>query len=211
MDAQQCLVAYGHSWVDGDGASERSRTFVESVGRALRMVVNNRAVGGSSSRDTKCLVAEEPPPRAAVYLVMTGLNDARLYGASPKAAKEYGSSIAVILGALRTASPQALTVVVEQPYLIDYSYFPPHNCGSDHAVDLYNTVLERAAKKDSRALYVRTPRWDAHTMLAPDTVHPNDSGHAYLAHEIVAAIKSSRSSSTTFNIAPLGASHADHE
>lgn len=155
-------------------------------------------------------MTEEPPPRAAIYLLMTGLNDARLHGASPVAAQEYAASISRILRAFHEANPDALTIVVEQPHLIDYSLYPPHNRGSDPAVDLYNEILKRAAEADPNTLYVRTPAWNAPTMLSPDTVHPNNSGHIYLAHEVVTAAMNSSSSSTTSNAAPIGGNHAEH-
>lgn len=191
VDVRHSLVAYGHSWVDGDGASQLSRKLVQSAARDLGLELDNRAVGGSSSKETAILLSAEPSPRADIYLLMTGLNDARLHGLSSTGLQEYASAISRILRTFRKTSPDALVVAVEQPHLIDYSRFPPHNHGSDRAVDLYNAILKRATDDDSNALYVRAPQWNPLTMLSADTVHPNDFGHAYLAQEIVAAINNS--------------------
>jgi len=42
-------------------------------------------------------------------------------------------------------------------------------------------ALRRAAAEDPRVVLAEADDWDPHRMLADDTVHPNDAGHACLA------------------------------
>jgi lysophospholipase L1-like esterase len=181
------LTAYGHSWVDGDGASDPRRTLAVLVADALGLTLDNRAVGGSRSTATADLVATRPPSPSRVVLLMTGLNDVRLLGdAGPP---EVATAVRTILTAVHQAVPQALVVVVEQPHLADYSRHAPHDRGSDALVDALNATLRDVAAEHPGVLLVPVPAWDAATMLAADTVHPNDAGHAYLASAVVEAVR----------------------
>lgn len=184
---QPHLVSYGHSWVDGDGASSDRSSFAAVAARQLGLDVDNRAVGGSGSTATAELVASNPPPRAPLYVVMTGLNDLRLFGADPLALSGYSAALRRILTTLRRTSPNSLTVAVAQPYLVDFSLHPPHNRGSNTLIDEYNSVLRRSCAEYSRVALAEADDWDAALMLDDDTVHPNDAGHACLARAVVLA------------------------
>lgn len=151
------------------------------VARRLGCAATNLGVGGSLSTDTVALMHHEPPPPSRLYLVMTGLNDARLHGASPAALKSFGASLREILHALQAASPAALTSVVAQPRLADYSRHEPYNRGSDGVLDAYNECLRALVSCLPRIVVVNVSGWDPRAMLAADTVHPNDSGHAQVA------------------------------
>ncbi|MFD1505683.1 SGNH/GDSL hydrolase family protein [Georgenia yuyongxinii] len=181
------LAAYGHSWIAGDGASRPDRCLVATAGRALGATVLNRGVGGSLSTDTAALVAAAAVPRADAYLLMTGLNDARLHGAAPAALGEYAAALATVLGAFGDASPDAAVAIIEQPRLVDYTRHEPYDRGSDELLDAYNDVLRTAAAA-AGALVAAPSSWDPATMLAEDTVHPNDRGHAYLAQVVVGVV-----------------------
>ncbi len=182
------LLAYGHSWVDGDGASARQRAFAALAARQLGLTLSNRAIGGSASGATAATVTSDPPPTAAVYLLMTGLNDARLHGRSAAAVRAYDSAIRQIVTLFRAASPVALVLAIEQPHLVDYSGYAPYNHGSDAAVDDYNEALQHAIAQEQRTRCVPVPLWDPGAMLAGDGVHPNDNGHAHLAEQVVRTI-----------------------
>ncbi|GAB3537761.1 hypothetical protein GCM10027403_22650 [Arthrobacter tecti] len=178
-------MAYGHSWVDGDGASSPSSCFASRVAAELGLELDNRGVGGSNSTGTAALMAATPPPPASLYVLMTGLNDVRLGGESPSSAQPYAVSVRRILTAFRWASPSALVVAVMQPYLLDFSLYEPHNRGSNQLIDQFNGVLRRAAAEYSRVALAEADDWDPETMLDVDTVHPNDAGHASLARAVV--------------------------
>jgi lysophospholipase L1-like esterase len=197
------LVAYGHSWVQGDGASDPSRRMVDLVAKALGLEQCNLGVGGSSTIETAALVCQQPPPPALAYLLVTGLNDLRLRGRTPGGPAQYAHALRSVLGACRSAARDAIVIAVEQPHLLDYSLYPPHDQGSDDAVDLYNAVLRRVAAESAApsgtVVVAPVVDWDAETMLADDTVHPNDAGHAALARAVVDAVVAYRS-------APAGAS-----
>jgi len=185
------LTAYGHSWVQGDGASQPERRFVDVAARTLDVVPTNLGVGGSASSDVHTLLQREPPPVSRLYLVMTGLNDARLDGASPAALESYTAALQVIFGAFYDVNPAGRTIAVEQPHLIDYSLHARHNRGSDAAIDAFNVGLRAVARRSARVVLATVTGWDPPTMLAADTVHPNDAGHGQLARAVIDAVAAS--------------------
>jgi lysophospholipase L1-like esterase len=183
------LSAYGHSWIEGDGATHPTRTMVSQAATLTGTVPHNCGAGGSLSTDTARLVTEIPPDQARIYLVMTGLNDVRLYGSAPDAGRRYGNALDSIFGAFRAAGHEAAIVAVEQPHLRDFSRFAPHNAGSNTLVDRSNAVLRQVAA-DWNVQIASVTDWDPDTMLAEDTVHPNDRGHAALAEAVAGAVGS---------------------
>lgn len=175
------MVSYGHSWVDGDGASSAGACLAALTAQGLGLELDNRGVGGSSSTGTAALVRADPPPSAALYLLMTGLNDLRLGGDSPSAIQQYRASLHTVLAAFRRASPDSPVVAIAQPYLLDFSLHAPHHRGSNELVDAYNGELRRIAAQYPQVVVAEPAGWDAGTMLDEDTVHPNDAGHRCLA------------------------------
>lgn len=175
------MVSYGHSWIDGDGASGPEACLAARTAELLGLELDNRGVGGSSSTGTAALVQADPPPPAGLYLLMTGLNDLRLGGDSPSALSGYAASLQAILGAFTQASPDALVVAVAQPHLLDFSLHAPHNRGSNALVDIYNRELRTVAARYPRVVVAEPDGWDAASMLDADTVHANDAGHSCLA------------------------------
>ena len=122
-----------------------------------------------------------------MYVVLTGLNDARRYGRSSRALYSYTAALRTIFRALATAEPGALIACLEQPYLADYSQYAPHDHGSDALIDAYNERMRAVAGDHPRVVIAVATDWDASTMLATDTVHPNDRGHLELARAVVRA------------------------
>lgn len=182
------LCAYGHSWVQGDGASSPQCSFVEVAARHLGLAADNRGVGGTLSTQAAELVTRWPPPAGASYVLMTGLNDARLHGTSPRAMVDFAVAVRTILAACHAADPAALTVVVEQPRLLDYSRHGPHDRGSDELVEAYNQQLRRVARGRAGVVLATVADWHPASMLDEDTVHPNDIGHAALARTVGEAL-----------------------
>lgn len=181
------LVAYGHSWIDGDGASGPDRNLVSVAAARLGLIAVNRGVGGSRSVETALVVdAEPPPPATRAVLLMTGLNDGRFSGGAGDALAAYADAVDTVLTTVRRAAPTAAVAVVEQPHLVDYSRYHPYDNGSDAVLDAYNAALRRVAAAHPGTLLVRVPGWDPLTMLDDDTVHPNDLGHAEIATAVAA-------------------------
>jgi lysophospholipase L1-like esterase len=183
------LTAYGHSWVGGAGATREDRGFVEVAARGLGMRPDNRGVGGSLSTDTSDGLTREPAPASECYVVMTGLNDARLYGLGHGAIEAYAAALESIFVALASATSGASTIAVEQPPLLDYSGYEPHNRGSNDVLDAYNRQLREVASRFPAVHLATVTGWDATTMLDEDNVHPNDRGHAAVAAAVVAVAK----------------------
>lgn len=182
------LTAYGHSWVGGAGASAPTTRLVDRTARALGLRVDNRGVSGTASPDTADLIRREPPPPSAAFLIMTGLNDARLHGRTARGTEQYREALTQILAAITTTAPAAAVVLVEQPRLLDYSGYAPHDQGSDDAVDRYNAVLSEVASRFDAAVTARVADWEPGSMLDDDAVHPNDAGHAAVALAATAAL-----------------------
>lgn len=175
------LVAYGHSWVAGEAASRPERRLTHLAAACLGMTLVNAGVGGSSTTDTAGLVRRDGAVRGDAYLLLAGLNDARLHGMDPAALDAYGSALESIVTACEAAVSDAVVLLVEQPPLLDYRRYPPHDQGSVSAVDAYNLRMVDVAGRHRQAVLVHVDGWDAATMLDEDTVHPNDLGHAIIA------------------------------
>ncbi|WP_152364719.1 GDSL-type esterase/lipase family protein [Microlunatus speluncae] len=186
------LVGYGHSWVYGSGAADGSGGFAARAARDLGLRLDNRAESGTLSTDTATLVAAEPPAPAAAYLIMTGFNDARRYGDDPAAAAAYADALATVLDACRAAAPAARMIMIEQPYIEDYSGHAPFDRGSDAVVDRYNRILREVAGRQPETEVVPVAGWRPRTMIAADGVHPNDHGHRRLAETVVDTVSTER-------------------
>jgi lysophospholipase L1-like esterase len=185
------LGAYGHSWAYGTGATLRDVGFAALAARALGLEHDDRAESGSLSTQTARLVASSPTPSARLLVLMTGLNDARLHGYSRDGRDAYAHAIALILDAFREASPDALVLAVEQPYISDYAGYAPFHRASDTVIDAYNATLRQVATCHL-ARFVPIPGWDVHTMVSLDGVHANNLGHERLAQVVVRACRQSR-------------------
>ncbi|MFB8370111.1 SGNH/GDSL hydrolase family protein [Pseudarthrobacter sp. NPDC055928] len=184
---RRTMVSYGHSWVDGDGASGPASCLAARVAARLGLDLDNRGVGGSSSTGTAALVQDTAPPPATLYLLMTGLNDLRLGGDAPSSLEQYTAALRSILAAFGQAAPDALVVALAQPPLLDFSLHAPHNLGSNALVATYNEELRRVAAEFPQVVVAEAAGWNAATMLDADTVHPNDAGHSCLARAAVRA------------------------
>lgn len=195
--AMSRLALYGHSWVAGEAASRPQHRLSDLVAVGLGMTPVNLGVGGSSTVETAALVSRHGVVPAEAYLVLSGLNDARLHGTDPAALDAYSSALETVVTACEAAAPDAVVLLVEQPPLLDYGGYPPHDKGSPSAVDAYNRRMARAADRHRQAVQVHVGRWDATTMLDDDTVHPNDLGHATIAAAAVRAYRRSVSMGST--------------
>ncbi|HJY25117.1 MAG TPA: SGNH/GDSL hydrolase family protein, partial [Actinomycetes bacterium] len=166
--------------MQGDGASRPAYRLVDVVARRLHCAATNMGVGGSLSTDTADLLTRQPPPVSPVYVVMTGLNDARLRGASLASLEEFSTALESIFRSFHAVNQAALVVAVEQPHLTDYSLHAPHDRGSNEIVDAYNRRLRTVAGRHG-VVSVGVAGWHPETMLSADMVHPNDAGHAQVA------------------------------
>lgn len=129
-----------------------------------------------------------PPPPAGLFLLMTGLNDARLNGHSPTARETYADALGLVLRAFHQASPAAPALALEQPYLGDYSGYEPFHRASDAVVDAYNATLRQVASRHPATRVVVIEGWTVDTMVSADGVHPNDAGHRHLAQAVVRTV-----------------------
>jgi len=131
--------------------------------------------------DTARLVSTRGLVRADVYLILAGLNDARLHGLDPASLDAYSTALDAVVSACEAAAPEAAVMLIQQPPLLHYNRFSPHDQGSGSAVDAYNRRMAGVAVRHRQAILVHVDGWVAATMLDDDTVHPNDLGHATIA------------------------------
>lgn len=181
------LSAYGHSWVAGTGASRPTRRLVDLVAGAIAATPRNLGVSGSLSADTAQAASRSAQPAADVYLVMTGLNDARMYGGSESGLARYAAALITTYDGLARTASHAPVLAVEQPHLFDYSLHAPFHQGSNVVIDAYNETLRSVAARYDNVVLVRVGGWEPQAMLDDDTVHPNDAGHAQIAKALVQA------------------------
>ena len=183
------FALYGHSWVAGEAASRPERRLSDLAAARLGMTPVNLGVGGSSTIETAAHISRHGVVRAEAYLILAGLNDARLHGTDPVALDAYSSAMETVVTACEASGPDTVVLLIEQPPLLDYSGYPPHDQGSLSALDAYNRRLAVVADRHRRAVLVHVDGWDPATMLDGDTVHPNDRGHAALAAAAVRAYR----------------------
>jgi len=189
------LVAYGHSWVAGDGATRPELRLVDVAAARTGLTPVNLGVGGSSSSQTAELVRREGAPAAEAYLLMAGLNDARLD--DPTALGAYAVSLDVVVGVCAMTSPGSVILLVRQPPLHDYSRHVPHDRGSPAAVEAYHRALLGVSECHPQAAVVEVTGWDAMSMLADDTVPPHDRGHAAVGSAVAHAYRSASIGNTS--------------
>jgi lysophospholipase L1-like esterase len=184
MNRPPGIVSFGHSWVFGTGATARTNGFVGRLTRATGSPINNRSVSGSTAGEVAAVVEASTLGHLDAVLIMTGLNDARLRGASVDGIHHYERALDRIVRAFTKFSPDARILAIAQPPLLDYTLHAPFNRGSDAAIEAYNAALARGMAEAPHARVITVEGWNPVSMLAADTVHPNDKGHALIAHTL---------------------------
>lgn len=181
------LGAYGHSWVFGAGAGRPEDGFAARAAATLDLSLDNRAQSATVSAQNAAAIVSNPPPPTTLFVLMCGLNDARLHGESVAARRAYAENLESMLGVF-AANGSASVLALAQPLLIDYSGYPPFDQGSDSTVDAYNATLADVVSRHDFARVAAVEGWDPQAMIAADGVHPNDRGHIQLAHTVVQAV-----------------------
>lgn len=184
------LAAYGHSYVQGSAATRTTKRFVNIATTRLGFTLENNGVGDSVSTETAEMVTVSPPAAADYYVLMTGVNDARLYGWRCVAMDDYAIALGRIFDAFFAANSRCEVAAVAQPHLCNYSRHAPYDQGGDELIDAYNKRLGEVVGLYPQVKLATTGCWDKHTMLAVDTVHPNDLGHRELAQAVWHALGS---------------------
>lgn len=100
--------------------------------------------------------------------------------------KESGTGSFTFDARLPQRSDPGTVILVEEPYLADYSLSTAHPNGSDAAIDAFNGVLDTLANEFSNALTVDLDAagWDPAIYLQADGVHPNEAGNRFMADAV---------------------------
>ncbi|MCM3503179.1 SGNH/GDSL hydrolase family protein [Microbacterium sp. P26] len=183
---------YGDSYTRGTGASSSDRRWstVISVDRGWREInrsenglgfVNRRAGMRDGLGDIPALVIADRPD---IVFVTMGLNDNFSYD---DRADEIRSTIDSDLQRLRDGLPAARIVVVEPFWYI---------ADRPASVDVISGWVEDAAARIGADHIDGASRWlDGHyaddfdSWMAPDGLHPNDTGYAHMAERMDAALR----------------------
>jgi hypothetical protein len=114
----------------------------------------------------------------------------RLAGHTIRLTKESGAGGFVFDARLPQPRHPNTVVLLEEPYLLDYSLSTAHPYGSDHVMDVFNQVTARVAAGFPNAVAVdpNSNGWDKRTMLLPHETHPNAVGSRLVADLIVRAL-----------------------
>jgi lysophospholipase L1-like esterase len=193
LDANAPVVAfYGDSYTRGTGASspEKRWSTVVSAERGWREInrsenglgfVNRRASMGPGLDDIPALIIDDDPD---IVFVTMGLNDNFSYD---RAADEIHTAIDSDLDRLRDGLPNARIVVVEPFWYTD---------DRPASVDVIAGWVEAAAERIDADHIDGASHWlDGHyadasdSWMASDGLHPNDTGYAYMAERMDAALR----------------------
>lgn len=193
LDADAPVVAfYGDSYTRGTGASssEKRWSTVVSAERGWREInrsenglgfVNRRASMGPGLDDIPALIIDDDPD---IVFVTMGLNDNFSYD---RAADEIHTAIDSDLDRLRDGLPDARIIVVEPFWYTD---------DRPASVDVIAGWVEAAAERIDADHIDGASHWlDGHyadssdSWMASDGLHPNDTGYAYMAERMDAALR----------------------
>ncbi|KQR26033.1 SGNH/GDSL hydrolase family protein [Microbacterium sp. Leaf151] len=192
LDADAPVVAfYGDSYTRGTGASspEKRWSTVVSAERGWREInrsenglgfVNRRASMGPGLDDIPALIIDDDPD---IVFVTMGLNDNFSYDRAPD---EIHTAIDSDLDRLRDGLPDARIIVVEPFWYTD---------DRPASVDVIAGWVEAAAERIDADHIDGASHWlDGHyadssdSWMASDGLHPNDTGYAYMAERMDAAL-----------------------
>lgn len=178
------IIAYGHSYIAGvPGQAPPWPTLLAAdLGRPLVEVAHGGDVAA------RCLSrmeeAADQPVDTDVVVWECDLNDARRWGTDPAHLAGFRRTFVAALSRMRHGK----VVVVEDPPITGWGLYPPFNHGSVAALDAYNAIIEQSVTPPVQV--VKVLGWNPATMLAPDAVHPNDSGKRAIAETVAAAARS---------------------
>ncbi|SDJ01137.1 Lysophospholipase L1 [Frankineae bacterium MT45] len=182
------LVAFGHSYVVGVGASSLSRSWpVIAAAGACRALVNY-AHSGDRVAQTEAIVDQQAPTLlpSDVVAIQIGINDVRSTGPDPVAVADYQARLGSIL---RTLKGHRVLLVEADPLPVTPTMAAWAN-GSPATLASYNKAMEAAAAQAdtspaAQVTLVRAPAsWNPAADIAADQLHPNDAGHALIAASV---------------------------
>lgn len=180
------LLVYGHSMPAGGGASDERLGYAEVAEDLTGLVLDNRSVGGASASMVANALAEYPAarPRDAV-VIHVGMND--VFRQRENAVEAGRGAVQRLL--YWTAAAKRRVLVLEcQPS--DWMDTPPR-VDLQVAYDAWNTMLrEEAAGQPGVDVLDTCESWDPLAYTDPPQYHPNDEGHALIAAELDALLRS---------------------
>lgn len=212
------LLAFGDSITAYTGASDQAHAFTSLIAAGLGVGQDNRGVSGDTMAQTTLIAqAATPLSRYDLAVWLAGFNDNLVHGTDAPSLVTFQANLTTALLWLTShqRQPEARTVrerlLLKQGKLatvadggsvwvgncIKPSNYatpvPPYNNGSDAGMAAYNVAIAAAvanvAAQGRRVHLVDvSTSYNTATMVGGDQVHPNDTGHAYLANTFLAAM-----------------------
>lgn len=202
-------VFYGDSVTAGTGASDAAhawRTLVAGA-RNWRVPINrgtNNTVLQNSVQNSVAVLgaavsdngrdqyaAKVLPYESDYVLILYGLNDIRLNDAGFSAANFQTDLGEIVDGIVSNGTPASQIVIGSPPYCKAYGSSSPWDGGSAAKHAQYVAACAAvAASKGTR--YVDVYQWmidhGGDTLISADNLHPNDAGHAAIAHAFLSVL-----------------------
>ena len=179
------LVVYGHSMPTGGGASDDDLGYTRLTAEATGLELVNHAEGHTTASTAADAMAASPSagPRDVV-LIHTGMND--IFRRGDGAATSGREAIERLLSG--TAAAHRRVVVLEcQPGTWERT--PPAR-DMQPAYEAWNAMLrEVVAASPGVELLDTCAEWAPERFTDMPKYHPNDEGHALLADELVALLR----------------------
>lgn len=212
------VLAFGDSITAYTGASDQAHAFTSLIAAGLGVGQDNRGETGDTMAQTVTIVlAASPPSRYDVVVWLAGFNDNLVHGTDAPSLVTFGANLTAALLYLTShrRQPEARTarerLLVRQGRLASVADgcdvwvgncirpanygapLPPYTNGSDAGMAAYNAAIASAvanvAGQGRRAHLVDvSTAYNTATMVSGDNIHPNDTGHAYLATTFLGAM-----------------------
>ena len=177
------LVVYGHSMPIGGGASDPSNGYAEVAAEATGLQLLNRAEGrtvaGTAARAMGTFFKADPRD---VVVIHTGLNDILRRGDDAAAMGRHA-----IARMLSRSAEAARRVLVLECQLASWEDTPPQR-DLQSAYEAWNDMLVEEAGATGVEVLETCAEWDPQRFIDAGKFHPNDDGHALIAHELVALL-----------------------
>ncbi len=181
------LVVYGHSMPFGGGASDVSLGYAQVASELTGLKLVNHAEGGTNAASAASTMAASPAAgRRDAVVIHTGMND--IFRRGDDAASLGREAVQRLLAGAAGAGRRILVLECQPASWFDT---PPQQ-DLQSAYDSWNVMLREEATAAGDVDVLDTcERWDPLQFTDPPKYHPNDEGHALIAGEINAVLRSS--------------------
>lgn len=200
-DAITLAVFFGDSITVGQGASSSAKRWSSLVANFISLKEINRGISGTvlqnsypvlSNNGTDRYQDDIVPFKPAKVFILYGLNDLRYNGANFSVSAYQIDLNKVVSGLILAGFASTYITVGSPPYMIPSCYDEdfPFNAGSITKHQQYRDASKAVAVANNckwADVYQAMLNNGGDSLISPDKVHPNDTGHQLIANTILAA------------------------